>query len=348
MRTRWLVVAGLIALTGAAALAKGSKCKIKGLGAAEVKWNQVTYREELMRQLSPGLTWRLGKDGPTRLTIEGMALVSQGTMLLPGNMVLNLRYVSPDEWLLVAFDKRGAEAWKWDTESPGYGLIPTDVGKIPKPGKPAKQLALELRAVTKGTPSRVERAVTTGPTEDDEAFTETSPDLTYEAQARAELEKLPVVELHVRFGPHMALTSFDPVKTKLLKGERERTPSPGDAKPKGKTRVKAKPQKILLHWALHGAVRARTAFLEEHEGELTVGLLEKGGLGGKPEVLVLTGGEMPFLWRVPRAGSVDGGSGDSVEGTRVETKTVPEQVTADLEGNRLTIHLAKVDYVFEL
>ena len=38
----------------------------------------------------------------------------------------------------------------------------------------------------------------------------------------------------------------------------------------------------------------------------------------------------------------------SVEGKRVETKTVPERVTADLEGKRLTIHLAKVDYVFEL
>jgi hypothetical protein len=341
------LVAGLLAVTAVAAVAKDSKAKVKGLGKAEVKWNAVTFRPELMDMLKPGLTWRMGKDGATRLKIEGMALVGQGCFLLPGEMTLNLRYWSDDNWELVVFEEN---RWNWGEDVTGLGILPTDVGKIPKPGKPAKALQLELKVVTKANPSRVARPVLTGPDEDDDTFTETSPDVTYAKEARAELEALPLVELHTRFGPHMALTTFDPVKTVALAGERvgagdAEGPDQGKKRKKKKDARKGGKQKLRIHWALHGAVRARTDWVEKHEGELTVGLFDRGAPGGEPVVLVLTGGEMPFLWRVPRKG---GESYDSWEGRRVPTQKVPEQVTADLKGTRLTIHLANVDYVFEL
>ena len=95
----------LLVATGAA-VAGDAALKVEKLGSVEVRWNSVGYREELMAQLSPGLTWRLGKDGATRVKLEKMALVGPGGgVLLPGEQTLNLRYWSDERWELVEYMK---------------------------------------------------------------------------------------------------------------------------------------------------------------------------------------------------------------------------------------------------
>ena len=124
MRTRLTLAAAAVLAVTAVAIAGNSEVKVKKLGKAEVRWNPVTYREELMLQLRPGLTWRLGKDGPTRLIVEGMALVGRDGILFPGEMTLNLRYWSDTNWQIVAFVEKD---WKWSPDKTQLGLFPCTV-----------------------------------------------------------------------------------------------------------------------------------------------------------------------------------------------------------------------------
>jgi hypothetical protein len=313
----------------AGALAGSTGVKIKRVGAAKLKWNSVRYRAELVAQLSPGLTWRLGKDGPTRLTLDKLALVGEGALLLPGEMTLNLRYWSQTNWEIVAFAEND---WKWSEDVNELGVVRADVGRESDAKKHTKDLELELRATTKAKRAVPPRPAVTGHDVDMLPDDENANEGELTKAARKEFDTVPVVELHMRFGPHYGMVTFDAVKPEELRGKRA-----ADAGTKA--------QKLRLTYARHPAVLARTEWLELHEGQLTFAVMDYGAPGGRPVVLGLSGGEEPALWPVTRKGAEEL---DPIWGKRVETKTTPKTLEAELDGSVLTIHLAKLDYVFQL
>ncbi len=329
-----LALAASIGLSAVAvAVAKDTSTKFKGLGSASVKWNSLTYREELFQQLSPGLTWRIGKGDATRLKVSGMALATPEALILPGEMTLNLRYWEQTRWELIAYEEND---WSWSEDKNEFGTVPTIVGKWGDPEKAVERLTLELRASTKAEPSAIPGTVLTGDAALAKDIEEGDPSLEYSTDARKELEAQPLLELLVRFGPHVAVTRFEPVKVSTLKSTRL-------IRVEGKK--KPKKQKLRLMVPQYGAVKARTEWLEKFDGELLVALMTDGAPGGKPLNLILTGGEAPQLWPVTVK---KGEELDELDGERVETKKTPKTLEAELEGTRLTIHADRVDYVFDL
>jgi hypothetical protein len=332
---RRVAVTGAITLLAIAALAVAGtdETKLEGVGSAKVRWNAVPYREELMEQLSPGLTWRLGKDDATRLEIKGMALVNGNSILFPGKVTLNLRYWSQIRWDLVVFEKND---WKWGPDVGELGLIPAKVGKIPDEKKAAKSLQLELRDVTKANQSEIPTPVLTGVDKDMLDPDEVSDSVGYSPAAQKQFDAVPMLELHMRFGPHTGIVSFEATKFGELKGKKEGG---------------GKKQKLRIRYPKHPAPLARTEFLEQHDGQLTVGLWDEGAPNGEPVVLVLSGGETPMLWPVtvgPDGETQDRKELEPIEGARQTTKKSPKTMEATLDGNVLTIHLDKVAYTFSL
>lgn len=348
-----LVAFALAGSLGAAiAWAAKSSTKVKGLGSAEVTWNAVPFREELMQQLSPGLTWRLGSGDATRLELSGMALVNGSSMLFPGEATLNLRYWSDIRWDLVVFAENH---WSWSADKTELALVPAKVGKNPDKKAHAKKLELELRAVTKATQSEVPVPAVTGLDEDLLDPDEVDDDVGYSGEARKEFDAIPVLELHMRFGPHMGIVAFEAVKWEELTAKAPPRKKDGDAD--GATSDKAR--KLRLRIASHPAVQARTELLDKHEGQLTLGTWEDGAPGDKPVVLVMTGGELPMLWPITRAAKSKDDTAraelDPIEGKRVpkpgkdgKLPKPAKTLNATLAGNVLTVHLHGVDYVFEL
>jgi len=299
-----------------------------------------------MKQLQPGLTWRLGSGGATRLNVKGMALVNGNSMLFPGEQAVNLRYWSNIRWDLVVFElTKDSEDWKWGAQKAEYGLIPAKVGKNPDPKKATKKLELELKAVTKATRSTVPVPAVTGMDAKLLDPDEVDDDASYSKAARKQFDAVPMLELHMRFGPHMGIVAFEAVQWKELKSKVG--PTTGTAE-----RKKSKARKLRLRIASHPALLARTELLEKFNGQITLGTWEDGAPEGAPVVLAMTGGELPMLWPVTRGPTskddVARKELDSIEGKRVVTKTTSKTVTATLKANVLTVHLHLVDYVFQL
>ncbi len=334
VNVRTLVAAAAVLVVAAAATAGDSSVKVKKLGSAEVRFNAVGYRAELMSQLAPGLTWRLGKDGPTRLKLEKMALVGPRTVLLPGEATLNLRYWSMRKWELVVFAEKD---WKWSEDKTQLGVIAAYVGTHKdvdkKKGKNyAKALELELHQATRGTRTEVPRPALTGDDALLELF-EDEEDVAYGPDLQSRFEALPLVELITRFGPFECAAHFEPTAVVELKGER--------------TGADGKKVPLALSMVQLNDPGVRTSFLEDHEGALPLGVLTKGAPSGSPVLLTFSGGEMPLLYVSTRNGAEDL---HDFEGERVATKADPKQktLTADLDGNTLTVHAFGADYVFKL
>ena len=332
--SRWPAPAVVaVALAGSIALAGDTALQIKKLGAVDVRWNEVTYRDELMAQLQPGLTWRLGKDGATRLTLRDMALVGPGGgVLLPGEQTLNLRYWATDHWELVVFAE---DDWKWSEDKTQLGRFHAAVGQETDPKKAAKALDLTFRETTRGAPTDIARPAVTGKDAGLKDLFAVPDDVEYSPAQRAAWDTLPWVELVMRFGPHKGVTGFEPVKTRELHG----VVAMADG---GKAKVRL----VGLDLA-EPAVRSE--FLEQHEGEIPVGVLfrDGDGDGDAGQVLFVSGGELPFLSFRTRDGE-DGG--EMLEGVRADAvfKKAPRATFCTLSGSTLTIAVAPYTYTFEL
>jgi hypothetical protein len=316
---------------GSVALAGGVALKIKKLGSADLRWNAVTYREELMAQLQPGLTWRLGKDGATRLTLERMALVGPGGgVLLPGEQTLNLRYWATDHWELVVFEEN---EWKWSEDKTQLGLFHAAVGQEAESKKHAKSLDLRLWETTRGSPTDIARAAVTGKDAGLADIFAVPDDVDYSPDGRKAWDALPWVELVMRFGPHVGVTGFEPVKVRELHG----VVAMGDG---GKAKVR------LMGLDLPEPA-VRSEFLEQHEGEIPVGVIFRDGDAAGGQVLFVSGGELPFLSSRTRDGE-DGG--EMLEGVRTEArlKKAPRSTFCTLSGSTLTVIVAPYTYTFEL
>lgn len=323
MRSRLALAAVALAAVAALAPAGSTESKVKGLGTVAVRWNEVGFREELMKALAPGLTWRLGKDGPSRLTLSQMALVGQDSVLLPGKMTLNLRYWSDTNWQLVVFED---DRWNWGEDVRMLAITPVEVGRHADEKEFAKRLTLELQIHDKKSASPTPGAAITGGESDEIIADRVSDRVAYGEKAQPEWDAAPVVELHIRFGPHHGLARFEAVKAVDLKGTRAGAP-------------------LVATGLAHPAVAARTEFLEKHQGQLTVAVVTEGAVGGEPVALTLTGGEVPTLWPVRVR---DGVELDEIAGKRSESKKSPKTVEYELAGSRLTVHLDRVDYTFDL
>ncbi len=331
MRNRIIAGAVAAALVATAAIAADTEIKVKKLGNAEIRWNPVTYRDELMGQLSPGLTWRLGKDGATRLKLQKMALVTTGSgVLLPGDQTLNLRFWAWDNWELVVFEENN---WKWSEESTEFGIFEATVGPLQYEKDHAKQLALELKQTTRGQPTTIERAAVTGSDADLAELFSVPDDVEYEPDLRKQWEALPLVELVMRFGPNQGIVGFDPVAVRELKTSF--------------ARKDAKKRKVTLLGLDLPAPRVRAAYLEEHEGEIPVAVMTESGAGGEHLALHLSGSETPLLWPRTRNGT---DIGEPIEGTRTEAqlKKAPSTVFCEIEGSVLRVTVAPWVYTFDL
>jgi hypothetical protein len=320
-----------VAVAASAAVAADTELKIKKLGNVEIRWNPVPYRDELMAQLQPGLTWRLGKESATRLDLKKMALVAPGSgVLLPGEQTLNLRFWAWDNWELVVFEE---DDWKWSEESTELGLFEATVGPTKYEKEHTKALILDLHETTRGKPTRIERPAVTGADADLAELFSVPDDVEYEAALRKRWEALPWVELIVRFGPHKAIVGFEPVPLRELKGAFERK----DGK---KRRVT-----IVGLDLPEPAVRAQ--YLEEHEGELPIAVMTEAGEGGEHVVLHVSGSELPVLWPRTRSGT---DVGEPLDGTRTEAKLkkAPNSVFCELNGSELSVTVAPWVYTFDL
>ena len=330
MRGAATALALLVALGGAAWAAKTSVA-VKGRGTAEVSWNAVEYRDELMAQLAPGLTWRLGKDGPTRLDVRKMALVSpQGGALLPGEQTLNLRYWSDTRWELVVFAE---ERWNWGEDVTELGVFPASVGRVPDGEERARSLEIAFRTTTRGDPTPVPRPAVTGGAEALTRIFEVPDDVAYPGALREAWAALPLLELQMRFGPHVGTVGFEPVATDTLRGAVPRD---------GGEALDVRIETLRLP-----APEVRSEFLERHEGEIPVGVLFADGLPAAGRVVMVSGSELPMLALRGRSGE---DSGVLVEGARVPSRLrkAPDHVRCALEGSALRVTVASWEYVFDL
>ena len=331
MRSWTIVCATAFVLAAGVALAADTSLKIRKLGNVEVSWNPVTYREELMAQLRPGLTWRLGKGDATRLKLEKMALVTPGAgVLLPGEQTLNLRFWAWDNWVLVAFEENN---WEWSADFRQLGLFDATVGNSADAKEHTKALDLKLNRTTRGNPTTIAKAAVTGADAGlDDLFT-VPDDVEYDPQLRERFEALPWVELIVRFGPHKGVVGFEPVPIRELKGRL--------ARKDGETR------KVTLIGLDLPEAGVRSQYLEEHEGELPVAVLTEAGKGGEHVVLHLSGGEVPMLWSRMRNGD---DVGDPLEGTRAKAilKKSPKSIICALDGSQFSVTVAPWVYTFDL
>lgn len=319
-------------LAAAGALAGDAKLAVGKLGSVEVRWNEVGYREELMAQLAPGLTWRLGKDGATRLALEKMALVgTSGGVLLPGEQTLNLRYWSSDRWELVVYAE---DDWKWSEDKTQLGVFQASVGQEPDAKRHAKALGLAFRETTRGAPTELPRAAVTGHDAGLADIWEVPDDVEYAPERRKAWEALPWLELVMRFGPHVGVAGFEPVKVRELHGV-VGTDDGG----------KAKIRLVGLDLPEPGV---RSEYLETHEGQIPVGVLFRDG-GEHPSgtVLLVSGGEAPFLMSQSREGEE---LGDGIEGKRDKAllRKSPNTTFAMLDGSQLTVVVAPYTYTFDL
>lgn len=327
IRIRSIAIAALTflaTLAVAVPLSAGTtKLSVKKLGKAQVKWNGVPFRQELMEQLSPGLTWRMGSGNPTRLELSGMALVGKGGMLLPGELTLNLRFWAQDNWQLVTFVDNN---WKWSEESQERGIFPFEVGQERDEKKHTKQLEMTLRQVARKDGMVIFRPAVTGEAATPDEYT---PEGLLSEAAQKQIDEAPVVEFEVRFGPHVGVARFEPVKFDTVKST-----------VKGSTSRDS----LEIAYPRYTDLLARTEECNA-EGALMIGLLTRDGEVEKTVVLELIGGDEPSLWPTTRKGAEEL---DFISGKRIVTKTSPKTMTVELDGKTLTVHLAKVDYVFEL
>lgn len=320
-----------VVLLSALALAADDGVKVKGLGTANVRWNTIPYRAELMAQLSPGLTWRLGANGATRLELERMALVGEAGLLLPGEMTLNLRYWSDSRWELVVFEEND---WKWSPDKTMFGTFPAEVvQRAATDGvEQAEQLELDLFSVERAGLEPLPKAAVTGETKDD-----FYPEWEMTPAAKKQHDTAPLVVLDMKFGPHVGRCVFEPVGVERQKGEYEVEGSV------------VRYEFVGTEWS---DVLARTESAE-HEEPLSLGLLRLHGdaipdsTSAAPLELMLetNGGEDVALWPVRRS---DGEELEPVFGESVPTKTSPKRVTCELDGSTLVVHLHQRDYRFDL
>ena len=333
MKPHTMALCGAAALTlvAGAALAADTSVKVRKVGKAEVSWNRVTYRDELMAQLQPGLTWRLGKGDATRLKLEKMALVVAGAgVLLPGEQTLNLRFWAWDNWELVVFEEND---WKWSEESTEFGIFEASVGKSAEKKEHSKALEIALNQTTRGNPTTIDAAAVTGADAGLADLFAIPDDVEYDPELRKRWEALPWVEFVLQFGPHRGVIGFEPVPIRELKG--------------AFARKDAKKRKVTIIGLDLPEPAVRAQYLEEHEGELPVAVLTEHGKGGEHLVLHLSGGEGPLLWPRTRSG---GDAGEPLEGTRTEAKLkkAPNSVFCELEGSQLSVTMAPWVYTFDL
>lgn len=329
---RWaLVSAAALVAVAAAAFAGDTAAKVPGMGGAEIRWNELRYRKELVDQLRPGLTWRLGQGGATRVELTGMALVGERGVLFPGEATFNLRFWSWEKWELVAFEEN---EWQWSEERHQLGLFPVDVWKEKDPKKSAEKLLLTLRSSAgKDLARRPEGAVTPGPGE--KPTVRMPPAVEPTKEALAEIDRAPWLQLEMRFGDLVGLASFEAAKSGEAKGEAQGNPAdPYSAK-----------APVRMRFLRYPSIRAKTE-LAEGSVEVVVGVLRVESKPAPSEWLVtVTGGESPELWR-KRLGKDE--EMKPLAGKRVEAKSDRKETGAVLKGNLLTLQFHGVDYVFEL
>jgi hypothetical protein len=322
-----LAVAGLAAAAAAAALAGSTEAMVPGHGGAEIRWGELRFRKDLLDQLAPGLTWRIGSGAATRLELSGFALVGEKGILFPGEATLNLRYHSWEKWELVAFEEND---WRWSADKHQLGLFPVEVWREKDPKKSAEKLVLTLRAKSgRERATRPADAVTPG--SGDAPRPVLPPPVEYSKEAQAELDKAPVVDLEMRFGDVVALASFEAAKSGEAKG------ALADAD--------GKKTPLRLRFAQFTAIRAKTELCESGT-EVVVGALRVESKTAPEEwVVAVSGGAVPELWRR----SADGAKTlPALEGRRVEVKSDRKATGAVFDKNVLTLQFHGVDYVFTL
>jgi hypothetical protein len=89
-----------LALSGLV-LAQNAKLSVTGAGDLGIRYGTPQWREELLKQASPGSSWRLGAGGATTLEASA-ALATKDAAVFPGDYNLNLRIGSEEEgWALI-------------------------------------------------------------------------------------------------------------------------------------------------------------------------------------------------------------------------------------------------------
>jgi hypothetical protein len=316
------VLLGAAALA-ASALAGDSETKVPGVGGVSIRWNDIRYRKQLIDQLQPGLTWRLGAGTATRVEVTGMVLAGDGGLIFPGEATFNLRYWSADKWSLVAFEEND---WKWTEAVHHFAVIPCSVWKEKDPKKAAEKLTLAFRSVTGKTRSGPPSDDVVTPSEGARPKVELPSPVTYSKEAQAEADKAPWVEMEMRFGDLVGLVAFEAAEAgelKTKKADEKRTP-------------------LSLRWPQFTSVRAKTELVETGT-ELTLGLLKLADDPAQEFLLVVAGGENPEV-ELRRIGKDE--KAKTLDGKRVATKTAPKSVAWECDGKSMTLHLFQADYVF--
>ncbi|MCG3134633.1 MAG: hypothetical protein HMLKMBBP_01947 [Planctomycetes bacterium] len=318
-----------VALAAAAAFAGSHETKLPGGGSVKIRWGDVRYRKELLAQLSPGLTWRIGSGAATRIELSGAALLGENGAIFPGEATWNLRYWAMDRWELVAFEE---DDWKWSEDKRHFAVVSCPVWKEGMAAKHTEKLEVALRGVP-GKAKSGPPAVTEG---SGPARVELPPPVEHSKDAIAELDAAPWLEAEFRFGDLVGLVQFECGKPGEAKGAR--APRGGD---KAKTPLR-------VRWVQVPSVRSRTELVETGT-DVPFGFLEEGeGAARREWFLRFCGGEFPCLERIPLGGPAGAARPPEIEGKRVAVKTSPKALGAEMKDNVLTIHLHHVDYVFEL
>jgi hypothetical protein len=313
--------AGVGAALAAGAFAGDSTVKVPGLGSVSVKWNDLRYRRELIDQLQPGLTWRMGVNGATRIDVAGMALAGEGGILFPGEATLNLRYWSQEKWELVAFEEND---WKWSDTYHQLGVVPCEVWREQDPKKAAEKLTLTLRAATGRT--RAERPADVAVTgEPGKGRPEMAPPVAWSKEAQAEVDKAPWVEFEMRFGDLVGLVAFEAAEAGELKGRRGEAKTP-----------------FTLRFPRFRTLRAKTE-LAETGTEIAFGVLREETTPPSEWLLVVSGGALPEV-ELRRIARSDGAR--TIEGRRVEAKSDRREVGWSHDGKSLVLQLHGLNYEF--
>lgn len=328
-----LVLGVAFAAAASAARAGSAEGKVAGVGGAEVKWNDVRFRKQLADQITPGLTWRLGSGGATKIEVTGMVLAGDGLVLFPGEAALNLRFLGGEAWSLVAyeFDPKAQQSYQWDETRHTFGVVPCVAWREKDPKKSAEKLTLALRGSTGKTRTAPPPAeAVTGGADAKPAPAPAPADANAELskEARAELDRAPWLELEIRFGDLVGLVLFEAAEAGELK-----TKKADDAK-----------TPVTLRWPQFTTVRAKTELLEKGK-PLTLGWMQAGADASGESLLVVTGGEHPKLEL--RKAAKDAAT-KTVEGTRTATKSAPKTTAWECDGKTLTLHLFQADYAFTL
>ena len=336
MRRTFVAAAAAVALAAGASFAGDSATKVPGVGGAEIKWNDLRYRKQLLDQLQPGLTWRLGVGGPTRIEISGMALAGQRGILFPGESTFNLRFWSWEKWELVAFEEND---WKWTETMHQLGVFPVEVWREKEKKKETEKLELTLRSVAAKDRMQRPEGATVTPGAGEKPTVKMLPSVEHSKEALAELEKAPWVQLEMRFGDLIAVASFEAVKAGETKGEMT---AAADAAGRYAAGEKVP---LRLRFLRHPAIRAKTELAEVSE-EVVVGVLRCESKKAPEEWIVsVSGGETPELWR-RRLGKDE--EMKPLAGKRVAVKGERKETSASLAKNVLTLSFHGLDYVFEL